>query len=196
MVCGNKSLENTLIVFAGMPGSGKTTLARMVAETLRIPLLAKDRVQRVLRDRDLADPSSGEGYYIVLDLADEQLSLGVSAILDATFPLDHFRVVASDIAARHDARFCAVYCYCSDETVWQARMERRVQYIPGWKPVGWEDVERMRAYYQPWGDNALTIDSLHPPEKNFPLILAHIQNASRWVYVPNEPVSEPEDGQR
>jgi predicted kinase len=184
-------LENTLIIFAGMPGSGKTTLARVVAEALRIPMLAKDRVQRVLRDRDLADPSSGEGYYLILDLADEQLSLGVSAILDATFPLDHFRSVASDIAERHHARFCAVYCYCSDKTVWRARMEQRVQYIPGWKPVGWEDVERMRDYYQPWRENALAIDSLLPPEENIPQVLAYIEKATRREYTPNE--VQPED---
>jgi predicted kinase len=187
-------VENTLIIFAGMPGSGKTTLARMVAETLRIPVLSKDRVQRVLRDRDLTDSASGEGYYVILDLADEQLSMGVSAILDATFPLDHFRVVASDIAARHNARFCAVYCYCSDEAVWRARMEGRVQYIPGWKPVGWEDVTRMREYYQPWGDNALAIDSFLPPEINFPAVLSYIQNATHRAYVSNDPV--PQDGGR
>ncbi len=176
-----------------MPGSGKTTLARMVAETLHVPVLSKDRVQRVLRDRDLADPSTGEGYYLILDLADEQLSLGVSVILDATFPLHHFRAVASDIAARHNAHFAAVYCHCSDETVWRARMEGRVQYIPGWRPVGWEDVERMREYYQPWGDNALTIDSLFPPEKNFPLVLSHVQNAAHRIYIATEPVSEPDE---
>ncbi len=179
-------MENTLIIFAGMPGSGKTTLARMVAEMLRIPILAKDRVQRVLRDRDMADPTSGEGYYLILDLADEQLSLGVSVILDATFPLDHFRTVASDIAARHNARFCAVYCYCSDEAVWRARMEGRVQYIPGWKPVGWTDVERMREYYQSWGENALAVDSVLAPEENFPLVLSYIQNATRREYIPND----------
>jgi len=179
-----------------MPGSGKTTLARMVAETLHIPLLAKDRVQRVLRDRDLADPSSGDGYYIILDFADEQISLGVSVILDATFPLDHFRSVASDIAARHDARFAAIYCHCSDEVMWRARMERRVQYIPGWKPVGWEDVERMREYYQPWGDNALTVDTLLPPQVNFPIVLSYIQNATCRAYIPNEPVSEPDEERR
>jgi predicted kinase len=189
-------VDSTLIIFAGMPGSGKTTLARMVAETLHIPLLAKDRVQRVLRDRDLTDSTSGEGYYVILDLADEQLSMGVSVILDATFPLDHFRVVASDIAARHNARFCAVYCHCSDEAVWRARMEDRVQYIPGWTPVGWEDVERMREYYQPWRNNALAIDSLLSPEINFPPVLSYIQNAPRRAYTSNEPVSTREEGQR
>lgn len=179
--------DPTLILFAGMPGSGKTTLARMVSRELRLPVFSKDRVQRVLRDHHLAAENTGDGYYIILDMADEQLSLGVSVILDATFPLDHFRTVASEIAVRHNARFCAVYCHCSDDMVWQQRMEQRVQYVPGWRPVGWNDVLRMRAYYQPWGENALVVDSLQPPESNFDQVLAAIQNATRRRYVPHQP---------
>lgn len=180
-------VEPTLILFAGMPGSGKTTLARMAARALRLPVFSKDRVQRVLRDHHLAAENTGDGYYIILDMADEQLGLGVSAILDATFPLDHFRVVASEIAARHSARFCAIYCYCSDDNVWRRRMEQRVQYVPGWQPVGWDDVLRMRAYYQPWGGNALPIDSLRPPEENVDAVLAQIASATHYRYVAYQP---------
>jgi hypothetical protein len=111
----------------------------------------------------------------------------MSVILDATFPLDHFRTVASEIAARHKARFCALNCYCSDDAVWQARMEQRVQYVPGWRPVGWADVLRMREYYQPWGVNALPVDSLQPPEENFRAVMAQIANATHHHYVPNQP---------
>jgi predicted kinase len=180
-------LEPTLILFTGMPGSGKTTLARMVARRLKVPVFAKDRVQRVLRDHHLAPENSGDGYYIILDIADELLSLGLSVMLDATFPLDHFRMVASDIAARYKANFCAIYCYCSDEKVWQSRMVDRVHYVPGWKPVGWSDVLRMKEYYQPWNDNALFVDSMNPPEINIPLVLDYIQNTTRRPYAPNQP---------
>lgn len=179
-----------LILFAGMPGSGKTTLARMVSRRLSVPVFAKDRVQRVLRDHHLADASSGDGYYIILDLADEQLSLGLTVILDATFPLDHFRMVASEIAARHQARFCAIYCYCSDDAVWRERMTNRVQYVPGWKPVGWEDVQRMREYYQPWSDNALFVDSLRSPEENLPAVLEYIRSAPHCSYKPHQPAEK------
>lgn len=181
--------DPTLVLFAGIPGSGKTTLARMVARNLQIPVFAKDRVQRVLRDHNLADASSGDGYYIILDMADELLSLGLSVILDATFPLDHFRTVASETAARHKARFCALYCYCSDDQVWKDRMKQRVQYVPNWKPVGWEDVIRMRDYYQPWNANALFVDSLHSPEENFPLVLEYIKNAPFQGYIPHQPTA-------
>ncbi len=180
-------METTLILFAGMPGSGKTTLARMVAHQLGLPIFSKDRVQRVLRDHHLAAENTGDGYYIILDQADEQLSLGVSVILDATFPLDHFRIVASEIAMRHGVRFCAIYCTCSDDAVWEERMKSRVHYVPGWRPVGWEDVLRMRQYYQPWGANALIVDSLMPPADNFQIALAEISNAVPRQYVPFQP---------
>lgn len=180
-------IDTTLILFAGMPGSGKTTLARMVAKRLGLPVFSKDRMQRVLRDHHLAQENTGDGYYMILDLADEQLSLGISPILDATFPLDHFRLVASEIALRHKARFCAVYCHCSDDDLWRSRMEDRVQYVPGWRPVGWDDVLRMRQYYQPWDDNAVVIDSCHPPQENFAIVLDAIKQATYRGYVPHQP---------
>ena len=181
-------MDATLILFAGLPGSGKTTLARLVAKQLTLPLLSKDRVQRVLRDHHLAAENTGDGYYIILDMADEQLSMGVSVILDATFPLDHFRMVASEIAARHSARFCPIYCYCSDDGEWRRRMTERVQYIPGWRPVGWDDVLRMREYYQPWNDNAVVLDSMQPPKVNFERALAAIKQATHRHYVPHQPI--------
>ena len=170
-----------------MPGSGKTTLARMVAQDMRVPSFAKDRMQRVLRDHNLAAENTGHGYYVILDMADEQLSLGLSIILDATFPLDHFRQVASEIAARHHAKFCPIYCYCSDDAEWMARMKDRVHYVPGWKPVGWSDVLRMREYYQPWDDNALVIDSLNPPKENFRVVKQAILRATHKSYIPHQP---------
>jgi predicted kinase len=185
----------TLILFAGMPGSGKTTLARMVSRQLRLPVFSKDRVQRILRDHHLAAENTGDGYYIILDMADEQLGLGVSVILDATFPLDHFRQVANEIALRHNAYFCAIYCHNSDDEVWRKRMEKRVQYVPGWRPVGWEDVLRMRTYYQPWGDNALAIDSLDPADDNFARVLDQIRSATHHRYVPYQPMDRRDDPQ-
>ena len=113
----------------------------------------------------------------LVDLADEQLGLAVSVVLDAVFPLGPFRATARAIAARHHARFRAIYCYCSDDAIWQARLVARVQYVPGWTPVGWAEVERLRAIYTPWSPSAaLGIDAIQPFEQNLARVLAYIRN--------------------
>jgi hypothetical protein len=66
-------------------------------------------------------------------------------------------------------------------------MNQRVQYVPGWPPVGWDDVLRMRDYYQPWNDNALTVDSMVSPEANLLRVLDYVQSAGQYMYIPNQP---------
>jgi predicted kinase len=165
-----------LILFSGLPGTGKTALARSVARHLHIPLLAKDRIQSALRARGLADRETPDGYHLMLDLADEQLSLGVSVALDAVFPMEGFRQAARDIACRNSANFRSIYCYCSDPSVWRERMKGREQYVPNWTPVGWEAVERLQAMYEPWDpETTLFIDSLNDFEANLVLVMDWIR---------------------
>jgi predicted kinase len=167
-------MDPALILVSGLPGCGKTTLARRVAGTLRAPLFAKDRVQRVLRDH-VPGAAPLDGYRLLLDLADEQLALGLSVVLDAVFPLDGFRAAAREIAAHHDAAFRPVYCFCSDEAVWRARMDARVQYVPGWDPVGWDEVERLRPLYQPWAPGAaLFVDAVQSIDENLQHVLRYL----------------------
>ena len=169
-------MATTLILFSGLPGCGKTTLARQLASHLNIPLFAKDRFQSLLRQQGLAERATTDGYHLMLDMADEQLSLGVSVILDAVFPLPEFREHAAEIARRHAVRFRPIYCYCSDEVAWRERLiGRRHVYVPHWTPVGWEEVERIRAFFVPWSPKeALFVDAMDGVEEN-------LAKALMWV---------------
>jgi predicted kinase len=167
-------MQPTLILFSGLPGCGKTSLARQVARHLSISLLTKDRVQQFLRSRGMGTPA--DGYYFLFDQSDEQLALGVSVILDAVFPQAGFRAQAREVAEKRGAPWKPIYCLCSDEALWRERMSSRVQYVPGWTPVGWEEVERLRGDFLPWCvDEALIVDSVQPMEANLARVLDYLR---------------------
>jgi predicted kinase len=44
-------MQPTIIVFTGLPGTGKTTLSRQIADNLSIPLLAKDAIKEIMYER-------------------------------------------------------------------------------------------------------------------------------------------------
>ena len=166
------------MLFSGLPGTGKTALARQVARELTIPLLAKDRVQSALCVRGLAERRTVDGYHLLFDLADEQLALGVSVLPDAVFPMQEFRLRARDMADRHGARFRAIHCFCSDAKTWQRRMEERQQYVPHWTPVGWSEVERIREIYEPRKPrSALFVDAVNSLEENLARVLRWLRAA-------------------
>jgi len=163
------SNPSLLLVFTGLPGCGKTTLARQIARTIGIPIFSKDRFQSALVQQNLAPRATADGYLLILNQADEQLSLGVSCILDAVFPLPGFRQSLEEIATRHGAKLRVVRCLCSDEATWRQRMQGRTQYHDYWTPVGWEEVERLKAIYEPWPTSIhiLQIDAINSPDQNF-----------------------------
>ncbi len=160
-------MSRSLVLISGLPGTGKTRLANELAASLQISVFAKDRFQSQLHRLGLTDREGPAGYHLLLDMADQQLSLGLGAILDAVFPKHGFRQEAHEIAEQHAASFRPVLCYCSDDEVLKERMQNREQYVPHWSPVGWEEVLKIRAYFEPWDENsALHLDAIDNFDQN------------------------------
>lgn len=107
-----------LLIVTGLPATGKTTLARMLARRWSLPLLAKDLIKEPLLDvlgapdaaasRRLSDAS----FATLFVLARELLGCGVSAVLEGNFrPAEH----AGSVLELARAAVCAQVLCVADE---------------------------------------------------------------------------------
>jgi hypothetical protein len=171
-----------LIVFSGVPGVGKSTLADAVGRSLGFPVFAVDWQLGALTPfggRHF-DDQFGIGYESLTTLAVRQLSLGQSAILDAPFEEIQSRDRLRSLAARADARFTAVHCVCSDKALHQERLAGRDRGIPGWhNPGHWPNAEQRLAAFPPWSGDAVTVDSVHPLAGNVDRVLSAVRPSAR-----------------
>jgi predicted kinase len=162
------STRPQLIIFTGLPGTGKPTLADEAASLLRCPLFAKDQLEATLRRSGIgADANSGwAAIELLTTLAAEQLRRGQSAILDSVATFERIRERWRALAREHAARLRIVECVCSDEALHRARLERRRRGIPGWPELTWDDILAVRSRYEPWSDPRLILDAARPLAAN------------------------------
>lgn len=113
-----------LVVLSGRPGTGKTTIAREVARSLRACYLRVDAAETALA-RTGADVGVG-GYAVVHELAVSNLLLGATVVVDAVNPASEARTSWADAAARAGARLVNVETGLSDTEEHRRRVESRV----------------------------------------------------------------------
>jgi len=171
---GNKVLigeKMKLVVFSGLPGTGKSTLAEVIGKQFGIPVFAKDWLEAVLLQNGLQPTQDGKalgyvGYELLTSLAERQLMLGQSAILDSVASIQKIRDAWKSLAGKYLAEWRVIECLCSDETIHRERLLTRERDIPGWHELEWSEVERVKEYYVSWQEEHLVLDMVQPFEEN------------------------------
>lgn len=155
-------------------------LAEAVGRELGIPVFAKDWLEAALL-RSKVVPAETEkqlgsvGYDLLTVLAERQLSLSQSVILDSVASTASIRNTWRDLGKKYNADWRVIECICSDIVIHHKRLEKRQRDIPGWHELKWSDVEHVRSYYAPWDEERLIIDSINSIEKNILVILRYCQ---------------------
>lgn len=160
-----------LIVFSGLPGVGKTTLARLLAVELGAVHLRIDSIERALARSSLhLDPPEDAGYAVARAVGEDQLRLGLNVIADSVNPLAVTRSEWHGVADRAGVACRDFEIVCTDLPEHKARVRGRQPDIDGLKLPRWEDV--LARDYEPWSSDRIVVDTAETtPEDCAALIL-------------------------
>lgn len=166
-----------LLVFAGLPGSGKTTVSRAVAMRLRAAYVRVDAIEAALwRAGVHRDQPTGLAAYVVGNtVAAAALEAGTPAVVDAVNAVSAARDGWAATAAQAGAVLRFVEVVCTDPVEHRRRVTERFADgpdSPGLPVPTWEEV--VAREWEPWNGPRLLLDSTLTPDVLVEAVLADL----------------------
>ena len=147
-----------LIIFGGLPGTGKTTIATELARQLGATYVRIDTIEQAIRDSEtLNQPLEDTGYRVAYAIAEDNLRLGRTVISDSVNPIQLSRDAWIAVAHRAQVRAAEVEVICSDPQQHRRRVETRSADITRLRLPTWQEV--ICREYEPWIRKHIIIDT-------------------------------------
>jgi len=146
-----------LIALSGLPGTGKTSIARLLARRMPAVHVRIDTIEQALLRARVPVPIGAEGYVVAYGIASDNLRLGHHVIADCVNAMQVSRDAWEGIAHECQVAFLHVHLVCSDADEHRRRLSQRRADIEGHVLPGWEEVSALR--FDPPPRGVLSIDT-------------------------------------
>lgn len=167
-----------LIVFSGLPGTGKSTIARALLARLNVTYLRIDTIEQAIRDAGVLSGDVGRsGYCVALELARSNLRSGQTVVVDCVNPVEESRQAWADMASQVAAELLNIEVVCSDPQEHRRRVEHRQVDVPGLNPPTWQSV--LSHEYEAWDQPPLRLDTARlSPDQAVEIILLNAKSCA------------------
>ncbi|WP_284537049.1 AAA family ATPase [Nocardioides sp. T2.26MG-1] len=145
------NFRGVLVVLAGLPGTGKTTIGRALAGRLRAAYLRADAIAAPMLLEGLTEDSAEAGrvaYGIAREVAAENLGVGVPVVVDGVHATHERRALWRGVAEANQAHLVQLEMTLSDQEEHRLRVEYRQ--ANGYVGPTWEQILEME--YDDWSD--------------------------------------------
>ncbi len=158
--------EPLLIVFAGAPGVGKSTLARALARELHAAYLDKDTIKdaaltlgRELKIENVMQFAGALSYTLLVPLARDNLTVGTHVIIDSPAGYRAFQEAVEQLVRSLKVNFKLIECITTDEALLRERIERRGAELPDHRVRDWDAYQQARERLERMSGPRLLIDT-------------------------------------
>lgn len=147
-----------LIILGGLPGSGKTTIARALAKRIGAMHVRVDTIEQNIRASGGSISDVGPaGYMAAYGIAEDNLTLGNTVIADSVNCLQITRAAWLFVAERSAVPAVEIEVICSDRTEHRRRAETRATDVRGLRKPTWKEITDR--HYEDWGHRPIVIDT-------------------------------------
>ena len=151
-----------IVVICGLPGVGKSTLAKDLAPLLNAVILSSDKIRKELFPNPIYSKREVKIIYDVMILLAKYLyGAGINCIIDATFNKEKSRTQLKNKLMLPEEELFMVECICPDDTIVSRLKTRKNDYSDADLRI----YKRMKKTYEPILEDHLVIDTSQSSSK-------------------------------
>jgi predicted kinase len=164
-----------IIIICGLPGVGKSTLARHLAPVFDATILSSDKIRKELFSNPTYQPAELKTVYDVMIIIAKYLNdKKINCILDATFNRESSRIGIKEKLKLDNVNFHIIECSCPEDIA-ISRLESRKDY---YSDATISIYQKMKKIHEPVKTDHITVDTVLSPEENIRKIVDYISKRS------------------